>query len=255
LYDLLSRESLAPFGNPLAFYSSDMKQPGYYLQMLSPLFSMVTNAALQKLVHLDPFKQPRTEPLSFRAEMEAGRVLTYSPNTIESANDVVVGNTLKSLLAEYLRNRSNPRLVTCYVADEFHKYMTINGPASEAQIFSWGRSFRLMVTVATQSVAALNTRAEALGCRGANSPVKAMLFNTPNKVFFRTSDQETQATVEAYAGARAGTVHVPSRVSLTPVYKLKVGASYYLAGGNALGFQKPMSEEMAREFGVGASGQ
>ena len=158
-----------------------------------------------------------------------GRLVLYQPR--RDGLDALLATALKALffeavLAEPARVSGGERMpLVGYVADEFHRFVTSDAVHGEQSFLDTCRSLGAFCVLATQSTRSI---AHALSLGGAASDTNEaaldiVLTNTATKLFFRSTDADTAARVQALCPRRPG---FSPATAVRPLATLAPGEAY-----------------------------
>ncbi|MCY4156971.1 MAG: hypothetical protein OXF66_06020 [Gammaproteobacteria bacterium] len=116
-----------------------------------------------------------------------------------------------------------------YVADEFHRFITADLRHGEQSFLDTCRSFGAFCVLSCQSVSSLEHALREIGAGvSTESSIRVLLANTGTKLFFRSTDQETQRLLRDVVP----TGQWGSPLEARPVTTLRTGECYaVLTGG------------------------
>ena len=158
-----------------------------------------------------------------------GRFVLYQPR--RDGLDALVGTALKAtffeaVLAEPDRVSAGERMpLVGYVADEFHRFVTSDAVHGEQSFLDTCRSLGAFCVLATQSTRSI---AHALSLGGAPSDTNEaaldiLMNNAATKLFFRSTDPDTAARVQALCPRRPG---FGAATALRPLATLAPGEAW-----------------------------
>lgn len=194
-------------------------------ELLSPEFT--------SRVSLNPFERP-DNLLDARQIIEDGRVVIYEPRgTTQVA--ACIGKVLKAGFFKALlqpERLNNPAVRPFfYLCDEFQRFITHDAESGEQSFLDRCRAYRVCCALATQSLASLeHVFADISG----HHAINIILNNTGTKLFFRTTDTGTAASLCDLIPAPVypGRPHV---VRVRPPSTLQPGECYFVAVNGRVG--------------------
>ena len=115
--------------------------------------------------------------------------------------------------------------LVAYVADEFHRFVTSDPVHGEQSFLDTCRSFGVFCVLASQSTSSISHALHELGADDAvaRAALSILSNNTGNKLFFRTTDQETMQWAGSLAPAMPGGQSV---ATLRPMSSLQPGECF-----------------------------
>lgn len=193
-------------------------------------------------ISINPFEPPENQ-LSVLDAIENGKVVVYTPESQSSVANCV-GKVLKrtffkALLVPERLNNPHARPFF-YICDEFQRFITHDPESGEQSFLDRCRAYRVCCALATQSLAALHYVYPDL--RGEHA-INVLVTNTGTKMFFRTTDPETAATLRWLIPepTKPGRPHL---ISFRPPSTLLTGECYYaLVNGRVLTYWNIVHDE------------
>jgi hypothetical protein len=224
------RSSQSGFFQQYTFMAS-----GTYSSVFAVVSSLISELRMPEFtsrISLNPFEPPENQ-LSTRQAIADGRIVLYEPqtNTSVTAN---IGKVLKSAFFKALlvpERMNNPQASPFfYICDEFQRFITHDDDSGEQSLLDRCRAYNVCCGLATQSIASLRY---AYTSEAGYQSIKILMINTGTKLFFRTTDDETDDSLARImpSPSRGNKLHV---VRVRPPSSLKPGECYYtLVNGKA----------------------
>ena len=155
-------------------------------------------------------------------------IFIYQPNL---RGTDLVAKALKALFFEAVlddrarRGRDHGRPLVAYVADEFHRFITVDSTHGEQSFLDTCRSFGAFCVLACQSVSSMRYALHDLepNSEKVKAAISILLSNTGTKLFFRTTDIETGDWVASLASTGPDLTNV---VRVRPLSTLRPGECY-----------------------------
>ena len=228
VYDVLCYGvGLTKIERPLARYTT-LKDPDQFFfnaRGALILVDLLGSADLEPLLDLTVQRGVRTKGTCNIAQLiETGAVIVFQPQKKKTHD--LVGSVLKSLFFRCAMQRSDMTRSLGYFCDEAQRFVTTDDETGEHAFLDRARAYRVTAVLGTQSMASL--QAAVGGGIQSMAAIESILVNTPTKVCFRSTDNQTLQTMRAFIPSDPrGLGHV---LSTRPPSTLQIGECYYSIG-------------------------
>jgi hypothetical protein len=210
--------------------------------VLNAMLLELASEELTRHVCLNPLESPSRADLDsanqllleVREVLDEGHVVVYRPRDTSPVSEIV-GRAIKTKFYELSFVRNNPVRPFFVVADEFQRILHFGPREGEQSFLDRCRSFRVSVTLATQSMAALRYRVESMaGQQLGAAALESILLNCANWYVFRTNDPDLQRRFRQMIPPPpvSGYPHI---METYPLASLQTGEAYFQLGDGSWG--------------------
>ena len=159
--------------------------------------------------------------------VSAGRsIYVYQPAL--GGKDALIAKALKGTFFEAIlasaarRERGGTMPLVCYIADEFHHFITSDSEHGEQSFLDTCRSFGTACVLATQSDASVKHALALAGEPAPDTAIRILMTNTATKLVFRSTEEGVRKLVDGLCPGNG-----PYRVTaLRPPSTLRPGECY-----------------------------
>ena len=213
-----------------------MNQLFYEVRLARAMTGLLANPMVTDAIDVDPIAPVKDgAETGLRHWIDAGKIIIYQPRQSRTQN--FVARALKSAFFTACFHRQELARPVFYVADEFQRFITLEGDSADHDFLDRCRAYRVSCLLATQSLSAL---VSATNCE---KKVDCLLQNIPTLTVFRTRDERAQRLLKDALQPPAlpfGPRKIQHVLDVRPTALLETGAYYFSApigAGHARGWQ------------------